>query len=182
MTIAQWLSDYPPLCDRIAAVNPGQAAHLKPSSRGGIRALAILATIVLIPVLMVTTFKNLSSKISSKIKHELRSKPTSASNNTEEQKAKVENDLAQLADFVEEVQKETGHLPPSAWSTLSDEWTLHRSDQPEPTDPFNYESEYDYNLSYYYAVVGDTYFIKSVGPDGLWNTKDDIMRTGPRIP
>ncbi|MEO3997583.1 M48 family metalloprotease [Mesorhizobium sp. CAU 1732] len=55
MTIARWLSTYPPLSARVAAIAPDPAAAKYTSSRGPLRAWGIILAIVLVPVAAVAS-------------------------------------------------------------------------------------------------------------------------------
>jgi hypothetical protein len=56
MTIGKWLSTHPPLCERIAALRPSLLATLETSSRGLLRALAIIGGLIMIPTIASAVF------------------------------------------------------------------------------------------------------------------------------
>ncbi|MCR4265409.1 M48 family metallopeptidase [Nitratireductor sp. ZSWI3] len=53
MTLARWLSTYPPLSARVAAIAPDPNAPRYTSGRGALRAWAIMLSFVLVPALIV---------------------------------------------------------------------------------------------------------------------------------
>jgi len=56
MTLGRWLMTHPPLCDRVAALDPVLGDAIQLSSRGPLRALGILGTACIIPILAMSFF------------------------------------------------------------------------------------------------------------------------------
>src|SRR5262249_12956396 len=56
MTLGKWLSAYPPLCDRVAALEPGLVSDHRPMTEGPLRAVGIIGVAAIIPVLMMVGF------------------------------------------------------------------------------------------------------------------------------
>jgi Zn-dependent protease with chaperone function len=171
MTLGKWLGTHPPLCDRIAALDPSLTAQSTLSSRGPVRALGILAVAVLVPIF-------LAGAAATKFLPQFRSALKAA--NTRHQQAvvgvtkdlsaarsQVERDLIELARLVEEMRAGSGELPSDASHTLSDSWKVHRPHIKEPLDPYD-------NNPYGYYVKDGKYLIWSSGPDGASGTNDDL--------
>lgn len=186
MTLGKWLSAYPPLCDRAAALEPGLVSDPRPMTEGPLRALGIIAAAALIPVLVMIGFWSilLSSPIFKKAMENARiaqqqqsSTPYPSVNlpsslpsvDADKGKAKVEKDLRALEALVEEIRLQTGELPPDSDGKLSNAWQSYRPGLAEPLDPFT-------GRPYNYSIWEDGYVLWSPGPDGLPATEDDINK------
>jgi Zn-dependent protease with chaperone function len=52
MTLGRWLSNYPPLCDRVGAMEPSLGAGIVRSGRGALVAIPVVAAVCLLPVVV----------------------------------------------------------------------------------------------------------------------------------
>jgi hypothetical protein len=183
MTLGKWFGTHPPLCDRIAALEPALVAGSESLTKGPLRAVAIIGLCAVLPVILMlgTFFLIGSSSFFAEIQKAIKeadkaqqmqqsrsiSPPTSNTSNIEAVKNRIENDLAEEARLVEEIHKKTGRFPSGTDGSLSSEWKLYRTGEPEPLDPFS-------ESSYLYFTDEGVYIIWSVGPDKESGTDDYI--------
>jgi Zn-dependent protease with chaperone function len=174
MTIGKWLSGYPPLCDRVAALEPALQAGVISSRRGALRAAALLGAGLILPVLLIVAGVVLVAKLGESLtaagelatgeQLESAADPVFAS-------GQVEYDLERLAVLVETLRLE-GNAP-AAMEEIVAAWNERFPEEEEPRDPF--DGEY-----YGYQLREDgSALLWSSGPDGLGSTDDDIQRIVP---
>jgi Zn-dependent protease with chaperone function len=179
MTIGKWLSTHPPLCERIAAIRPSLLATLEPSSRGLLRALAIIGGLIMIPTIASAVFiATLIPQFQAMLEEtqDFDEEPSSTSVpavDVDDARYQVEEQTAQLAVVVEEYQGKMGVVPPDA-EALYAAWRSLRSGEEEPLDPFD-------GSKYGYYVTDDGFVIWSSGPDGAAETEDDILKKFPLV-
>ena len=176
MTIGKCLSSHPPLCERIAALQPSLVAAFEPSSRGLLRALVIVGGLLVIPgiasaVLIATVIPKYGEMIEETQNVEDSSSSPALSVDVDSSRHQVEEDTTQLAVVVEEYHTKIGVVPPDA-QALYAAWRTLRPDEEEPLDPFDGS-----NYGYYVTDVG--FIIWSSGPDGAAETEDDIVTQFP---
>ena len=175
MTVGKWLSSHPPLCDRIAAIRPSLVASLQPSSRGLLRALAMLGSVFLIPsigsaVFVATLLPEYQEAIEELGADTEEDAPLPlSSQELDRALSQVDEDAAQLAAVAKEYRDKLGVVPPDGYA-LYGAWRSLRPQEEEPLDPFD-DSEYGYD------VVDEGIIIWSSGPDGSAETEDDIVKS-----
>lgn len=174
MRIGEWLGSHPPLARRLAALEPSLAVGLEPPTTGTVRALAIAATALLVITGAgwgVVKFSGFAQEFSRQVN--AASAQTQAGQMESDllgMSRRVEADLATLATFIEEHRRMTGSYPadaPSFWTA----WNRARPNEPPMGDPF---SE---NGLYIYQVNDAGWAVRSVGPDGLPGSADDLIRS-----
>lgn len=174
MTLGKWLSSYPPLCDRVAAIQPSSIATVPPSTRGLVRALAILGGFLLIPIVASAFFAaNLLPRFRQAIEEAQTFQQTTSTRPQETVDidaaiSQIELDTAQLALLAEEYREKMGVLPADS-EALYGAWRSLRSEEKEPLDPFD---SYEYG----YDLTEEGFVIWSSGPDGEPDTDDDIVK------
>ncbi len=171
MTIGKWLSSHPPLCDRVAAIQPSTIAAVAPSSRGLVRALAIMGGLLVIPAVVSVVFVALliprfQEAFENAQSLQDTSSPAVAAVDIDAALLQIETDMERLASVVDEYHEETGAVPPDA-EELYGAWESLRSGEEAPIDPFD-AAQYGY-----YSTDGG-FVIWSSGPDGEPETDDDI--------
>jgi Zn-dependent protease with chaperone function len=180
MTLGKWLSTYPPLCDRVAALEPGLVAGQPALRRGPVRALSLLGCVFLVPVAgAVAGFAALLPKYL-EIFEALDSADTewSAPAPAEERPpvdvgaatVQVNEDFGRLSGLLEEHYRIHGALPADG-DELYAAWSALRPGAAEPADPFD-------GLRYGYWADEASYSFWSSGPDGDAQTDDDIEFEG----
>jgi hypothetical protein len=181
MTIGKWLSTHPPLCERIAALRPSLLATLETSSRGLLRALAIIGGLIMIPTIASAVFiATLIPKYQAMLEEtqDFEEEPSSSSEpavdinvDVDDARYQVEEQTTQLAVVVDEYRSKIGVIPPDA-QALYAAWRSLRPGEEEPLDPFD-------GSNYGYYVTDDGFVIWSSGPDGAAETEDDILKEFP---
>ncbi len=167
LTLARWLMGHPPLCDRIAALNSDLAGDLQDSFWASARALAIVGTVGLLPLLVTSMlFVRVWPEVEAALDQAALARQDNSALIETEAFAKVREDFRTLADLIEEFRQRTGRLPENSEAVYS-AWTKLRVHQPEPIDPFD-------GLRYGYVAVGTFYYLTSSGLDGLSDTEDDL--------
>ena len=167
LTLARWLMGHPPLCDRIAALNPDLAGNLQDSSWASARALAIVGTVGLLPLLVSSLlFVRVWPEVEAALNQAALARQENSALLETEAFAKVREDFGTLSDLIEEFRQRTGRLPESSQAVYS-AWRKLRLHQPEPIDPYD-------GLRYGYVPVGAFYYLTSSGLDGLSDTEDDL--------
>jgi Zn-dependent protease with chaperone function len=188
MTLGKWLSRYPPLCDRIAALQPALGSDLAPSARGPIRAVALLASIVIVPVVVLagafavfslgaaaigTLLPDTSSFASGLDVDEpsldYESTPESAPvvEDVDAASAQVALDFERLLVVAGSYLAANGALPGEIYE-LEETWAEAFPGEDFPRDPF------DGQYYGYQPVDAGTVFLLSSGADGQAQTDDDI--------
>jgi Zn-dependent protease with chaperone function len=193
MTIGEWLATHPPLAKRVAALAPQLDAG-RSSSRGPVRALAILASVVL-PLTVVTVLgvRKLPAWIASRARPPAAtafspdpeqasaaslfadpSEPASSAQGAavavspEAARAQVDTDIARFAGLIE-AQRAAGRPLPWDARALRRLWSQQYPLTDYPSDPFDSGQPYGYDRK------GDDYLLWSPGPDGESDTDDDIV-------
>jgi hypothetical protein len=175
MTIGRWLSNYPPLSARVAALEPGLDSG-PASTRGAWRAAGILGAFVAVPtVLAVVAVSVWLSTIRPFLESAGAGSGPAESPlpETEEEIAaaidRVEADFLALEDAVAARVANGGALPTDA-DGLREAWEAARPGESYPTDPFD-------GLPYAFGEVDGAIHLQSSGPDGEIGSEDDIERT-----
>lgn len=167
LTLARWLMGHPPLCDRIAALDPDLAGNLQDSFWAPARALAIVGTVGLLPLLVSSMlFVRVWPEVEAALDQAALARQDNSALVETEAFATVREDFGTLSDLIEEFRQRTGRLPENSQAVYS-AWRKLRVNQPEPIDPYD-------GLRYGYVAVGAFYYLTSSGLDGLSDTEDDL--------
>jgi Zn-dependent protease with chaperone function len=174
MTLGKWLSTHPPLCERIAALEPSLTAGVVPSVRGPVRALSIIGIAVMIPVVGAGVFfatllpdlREFMEAAGSVEGYDSDWSPPEIDEATG--RAQVEADFDRLSALLAAYHDETGMLPADE-EELSELWESRQGGEPLPNDPF-------YDLPYGYIAMEGGVYLWSSGPDAELETDDDIER------
>jgi Zn-dependent protease with chaperone function len=186
MTIGRWLSTYPPLCERVAALDAELAGQVPASSRGPLRAAAMMAGAVMVvgllgagatALLMLPAFRSMLAASdplddwTEEADFESASGlvPLDDATAVAEATARAEADLERLAALALEFTAAVG-APPESAEELIGLWDERYGPEPFPRDPFD---GYFYGLSNH----GSEVYLWSAGPDGESGSDDDIDRT-----
>lgn len=166
MTLGTWLASHPPLCDRIAALEPALVPEARPRRRGALRAVAFLVAPALAGV-AVTGF------VVTKALPEFRKMTERAQQQTavaahEASRRQAEAELKALVDVVHAHVRSTGRLPVDT-AALYTYWRRTAGGAPELVDPFDGEP-----YAYGYSRDRRRFAVWSVGPDRESGTDDDI--------
>lgn len=187
MTIGKWLSRYPPLCDRVAALQPDLREGVAPSVKGPVRAVALLASVVIVPTLAVAgafavfslgmvALGKLAPGLAEAASDLDATEPTSDYGYDEPAPvvedvavaaAQVDRDFERLLALVASQLGATGVLPEELY-LLEQSWAEAYPGEAFPRDPFDGQ-HYGYGVS-----DGETVYLLSSGPDGRPQTEDDI--------
>lgn len=187
MTIGRWLMGHPPLCDRVAALEPAWAG--RPRLAGTVRALAILgAPLVVSSALGIYFVARMLPDIQEAMTEaQPRATATEAIPAPEPTsvppadnpaaRRQIQADMETLRHAAEEYRRRMGTLPADA-AALYGVWRSMGGDpEAEPLDPFD-GSRYGYD-----KTEGGAFRLWSSGPDGESGTEDDIeRRLEPRSP
>ncbi|HEX4825346.1 MAG TPA: M48 family metallopeptidase [Candidatus Polarisedimenticolaceae bacterium] len=178
MTLGTWLATHPPLSQRMAALDPSLGATSGPSARGMIRALGIIALLLMVPFLGAYALGRFGHKFIEQVKQAQtgriapapQPKPLGASEIVFARN-QVAEDFTSLAAVAETFRKEHGRLPADD-DALYDAWDEEKPNARVPHDPFD-------GHWYGYGTDGRRFWLWSVGPDMKSNTKDDIEFSSP---
>jgi Zn-dependent protease with chaperone function len=180
MTIARWLSGYPPLCERVALLDPAVTSPVA-SARGPARALGILAVITMVPLGLsvfaatkVAPFFRQALEASAQEQAARQTAATQglpAGTSSAQVRARVSEDFDRLATVIRETQTAEGAIPADV-AALYKAWARSHPGEPPPLDPGD-GKQYGYELS------KDGYTLWSSGFDGQENTEDDIVLRMP---
>jgi hypothetical protein len=182
MTLGRWLSSYPPLSARVAAIQPAYAEGLPRSLRGPRRALGIIALFALVPTALTVAGGVLWWKTMKPLMDLAAAQQTAALatdeiaddepavpvvEDVEAARARAESELVLLALAIHEHHDSTGQLPDED-ADLEAIWAQKWGDAPYPTDPFD-------GASYGYVPLdATTAMLYSSGPDAEARTEDDL--------
>ncbi len=199
MTIGEWFMTHPPLSKRVAALDPALAALVPASSRGIVRALAILGCLYMIPLVAIGVAV---SMFPAWLKRQMPAVPASSAASiasaeepadseqpaTNERPAPsaaepphrtpaevaaartvVTRDFARLSGVLE-AERRAGHPLPWDARRLGLLWSQKNAGSEVPEDPFGTDGD-----SYRYDQSGGDYLLWSVGPDAESDSDDDIV-------
>ncbi len=182
MTFGRWLSGYPPLCDRVAALDAELAAGAPRFTKGPLRALMLVGVFALLPpagiaamlAIMIPNFKQAAAAIRAQAEAE-----AAAADEGEDEGAvplvvdhgaattTVSADAERLLVVLRRHHRAGNPLPADV-DALETLWQEHHPDQPWPLDPYD-------GLGYGYVPIDQsTVRIWSSGPDRESGTEDDV--------
>jgi Zn-dependent protease with chaperone function len=172
MTLGQWFSTHPPLAKRMAYMDPQLSPDTRSSAGGTLRALSIilgsLAIIggcaALVTLASTSGIQNLLSLTGLSTEY-TNAQPTDAA-------AELAGTFAAISTILDAVLAEGGDLPED-YDGLAALWTETRGDAEMPHDPYN-------GMEIEYYPNGSEYELWSCGPDGEYDTDDDVTFSGPR--
>jgi Zn-dependent protease with chaperone function len=188
MTLGRWLSTYPTLAERVAALDPALDSSSAPLGRGPARAAGILAAGCLAPVVVSTLVlavaaPRLRDFFAAAAARQAESQSFTASESAAEdyepppppvetigeETARIQatGDLARLAEFLERYRERNDALPADDEELLA-AWEEEHG-EPFPPDPFD-------GAPYGYRAEDDGFVLWSSGPDRESQTEDDIER------
>ncbi len=175
MTIGRWLMTHPPLCDRVAALDPMLSPSTSRLAQGPARALVILAALMLVPVagLVVGAAKFwplLKAGMEQSQRQAAQTGAVPPNVKIQEWKRTVNEDFQGLAAVIDESYRLTGALPENN-EALAAVWKNLRPNLAEPIDPFD-------GTPYGYHRTEDGYELWSSGPDAQVDTADDMVYSG----
>lgn len=193
MTIGRWLSTYPTLAERVAALDQDLARHAMPAGRGPLRAVGLLAVGCLLPVLaggVVVAFAGTKLKALAALaqsdptaarsalaplddsegdyQDEEEAEPPVATLGDEAAARQAENDLGRIERLLDAHLGEHGSYPDDLES-LIEVWETAYPGEAMPRDPFD-------GADYGYTPWESGYRIWSSGPDRESETADDLAR------
>ena len=170
MTLAKWLGTHPPLCDRVAALEPSLAAGVKPYFKGPLRVVAGVVVVFLVGAIgagvfvakLVPKFREVMEAAQAGQTDTRPSRPTPAAGARQQ----VETELADLAEVAREYRRENEAFP-ADYDALLAAWKASRGGARVPVDAFD-------GQAYGYILEGNSFLLWSAGPDGESGTDDDI--------
>lgn len=195
MTVGRWLSTYPTLAERIAALDAEISQRTAAAGKGPLRALGILAAGCVVPVVLGTLLVVFAG---SKLKAiaDAAARPTSglaslgasAATDTsadeddepppvetiglEAAKSQAQEDLRRLGELLAAAKHAKGEYP-ADFDALVEFWESELPEEEMPRDPFD-------GAGYGYTRTDDGgYRLWSSGPDRESETEDDLVRVGP---
>jgi len=181
MTLGRWLSTYPPLSDRVAALEPSLVAGERASVRGPVRALSMLGCALAVPVAAAVLAGTVLMPKYLALLDTLKEPRVEASgvaaqtaDEPDAARAQVAEDFALLTELVEDFRRQNGAFPADV-DELYAAWYSLRPGVEAPLDPFD-------GLQDGYYSTGDSYSFWTSGPDGEEATEDDIVATGEFAP
>ena len=171
MTIGEWLSTHPPLVKRLAQVDPSLHHPALETNAGTFRALGIISAVV-VPVAAVSVLVAwLLPQWLERLAPDNRTVPIEAREfqppPADIGKRQVDDHFQALASFIRAQEAAGRGLP---WDTpeLYERWNAGHRGEAEPIDPFD-------GTRYAYEQRGSRFRLISVGPDGDWDTDDDLV-------
>lgn len=171
MTLGKWLSTYPPLCDRVAAIDPGLRDSGSLSIQGPTRAILILASFIAVPttigfVVMALVMPKMEKLLEAPAFDQA---PAAVfEGDTEAAVEQVSIDFDLLTGFIHSLRLERGGADFSI-EEINETWLERYPGSEKPFDPFD-------GLDYGYYETDTGFVLWSVGPDREINTADDITR------
>lgn len=188
MTLGRWLSSYPPLCERIAHLEPTLRGDGRIATRGPLRAIGILLACFALPLVAgVGGAAALWSRLNESLETlgELESYEADDDGYDEEDDAfafegdpeaialRAREELEQIAAAISD-HLDNGGAMPEDWMEIEPIWNAAYPDVPLPEDPFD-------GLKYGYETTGDGFHLWSSGPDAETLTDDDIDVSSSRL-
>ena len=139
MTLGKWLSRYPPLCERISALEPELRPKGVPGTTGTVRAILILAAIFLVPsmatgifmAVLLPTFQKAFQEAASLDLEE--SEPFVAPENVAAARARFDADFDEFQTMLDEYDARGNPEP----EDLYEAWNEVYPDLEAPDDPFD---------------------------------------------
>lgn len=177
MTLGKWLSGYPPLCDRVAALQPSLAEGQGSSIRGPLRAVLIMGSVFVLPLvgltvvfaLLIPTWQSSLDSLAQNLDtsgEDLLATPFEG--DVDAARTQVEGDFETIISTIR-TSIASGATPPADTDELDTLWQqVH--DTSAPHDPFD-------SLQYGFYYEEDTLFLWSSGADGEPGTDDDIEQS-----
>jgi len=166
MTLGKWLMSHPPLCERVAQLQPSLVTGRVRQSSGVARAILILAVILLAPAIVTAVVAVRTLPGLQEIMDGLEDTAALPPGQVEAYRVQVDTDLESLAAVARETFASEGSWPADV-EELYEAWRRLRPEQNPPFDPFD-ETQYGYR------VDDGAISIWSSGPDGQSATEDDI--------
>jgi Zn-dependent protease with chaperone function len=183
MRIGEWLSTHPPLASRLAALDPSLQAAAITSGAGTLRAMGIIGTVCIVPVvgvmfaaaLLVGAATMLGEPPAGQTAASFAGPPAVPPEQTEQTepanleiaKIQAEIGLGTLAGVLDTARAK-GALPADV-DALYEQSAARFPGDSEPRDPFGGER-------FLYEADGSDYILRSVGPDLKSGTADDIIK------
>jgi Zn-dependent protease with chaperone function len=171
MTLAEWLSTHPPLVKRIAHIDPSLREPSFDSRKGVVRALGIIgmafAPVFIAGIVAAIAFPSWIARHAPAAPQRTSSTtPTFQPPAREVGMAQARKDFVSLAALIRDEERAGRGLP---WDTrdLYERWNRLYGKANEPRDPFD-------GTRYAYEQRGKEFRLWSVGPDGEWDTPDDV--------
>lgn len=175
MTLGKWWSTYPPLSQRLSAVDATAGKLTTTSFFGFIRAMVILILLVAIPVagfvIFASDLKDYFSNVASEESLSEMEETEYSVEDIQEFTKQIDKDLLYLQELVEKHREETGSLPSPEAGNLTALWQAVHPDTEEPLDPYDGEP-------YSYTHRDKKYYIWTMGPDLQTGTADDRYAEG----
>jgi len=172
-TLGRWLSTYPPLSERVAAIDPEVAPGPFRSVRGPLRATLLLAALVGVPVALagiavsvwVAKMRPLLEAAAGRNVEE--EDPAPRVTDVDAARARVIEDFAEIEAVLREHRRETGEAVVDE-ERLAEVFAARRGGRALPLDPFD-------GVSYGFLGGGESpIYLFSSGPDGEPGSDDDI--------
>lgn len=180
MTLGRWLATHPPLCDRVAALEPALASSAVSYGRGRWRAALLLAGVLVLPAAgmgaavavlvpnLIAALEQAGAPATSEI--DTAADETEAAVapvvDVEAARSQVHADFDSLEQVARHFYERTGMLPTDD-DALYGFWAIVHPGEPAPLDPFD-------GLHYGYYTEDGTAVLWSSGPDGEAETADDL--------
>jgi hypothetical protein len=169
MKIGQWLSTYPPVAARLAALDPTLDPEPARGRLATFAAASVIGLAVCVPLLLAVTFvRGVLPRFEAALKA---SQDRTAAGDAN---ATASAGIASLAGAAERYRSERNQLPPDV-DALYAMWTaMHPTDE-EPADPYD-------GARYGYAIHDADYVIWSSGPDEEDDSDDLYYSSAPLRP
>ena len=160
------MMSHPPLCERIAQLEPSLVTKTVRQANGVARAIVILAGIVLVPTIISAVVAVRALPGLQEIVDSLEDTALTPAQ-VEVYRVQVDTDLESLAAVARETFASEGTWPADA-EGLYGAWRRIRPDQNPPLDPFD-ETQYGYSVG-----DGSIFYLEFPGRMGQSATDDDI--------
>lgn len=177
MTLGRWLSFYPTLAERIAALEPRLGQRPAGDARGPVLACGVLALLIALPIAGMAVFFGTMAASFREALDEARDSALDAADldtagpmgagDVSAAKSEAASDAELLATGVRRYLEERGELP-SDLDDVYEAWPDWYGGAQAPVDPFD-------GLRYGYELRESGFSIWSSGPDGEPETDDDLV-------